>query len=748
MKKLFTLLALLACFMGAKADWVTDYEIDYSTKSNFPFYVMGFVPEWVDGVMTDYGSDYRYATQADLDGDGDGKWKDGESSVGTAMADKTEYQKVTGAGPYWHQYFVADGVPTELDGSYTVKAMIKASEEINLELQMGWDQWWTGTCVTATAKVGTEWTEVEWEFTGIGGTSCNIDAKPGNSTATIEWKWLKVSHNAKDQKPTEWLELITADGTPEGKWMGDAETPWGDLANTKYNDLEETNGRPNTTYVSAWGKEKGVNMNENNGWDPFPATIATDPDDEKNHVFVVHGKLADTEGDASAWDNQFWIMSTKELKVGTQYKFHFRYKASEAAKTNTQMHSAQPSDYLHYAVLGDINFTTTWQEFDKVVAIPEPQNKKPIYSIAFNLNPENKNAIDFYFDDLSIQEMKLEKGLFVAGSNSATGLEYDFGNAIEFTYDEEAEAYTATIGTVGKKETWVSEVMISTIRGNDAAFKANTIKPSSSDFIGEDNWPSYEAASLAKIKVAAGVYTISIDTKNTQINFVQLEGEAQKEPVDIVTNPEVLVIKGVERQPTKDEQPANPDAGIEEGTGNTWDNQFFIVANRVLEAGEETVVEFDYVANVEANTYSSIQAQPGQWKGGAFDPIQFTTTEQHFSKPLNIPSNQNEIQSIAFDMAVIKGACDYTIKNVKWYLKNDTEGKTMENLIDATGTKNFKVKIGAGKAIVDWGTETGISEVVNKVNTGSAVIYNLAGQRVSKSYKGIVVKNGKKVVVK
>ena len=42
---------------------------------------------------------------------------------------------------------------------------------------------------------------------------------------------------------------------------------------------------------------------------------------------------------------------------------------------------------------------------------------------------------------------------------------------------------------------------------------------------------------------------------------------------------------------------------------------------------------------------------------------------------------------------------------------------------------------------------TGISSVVNN-NTVSTETYNLAGQRVSKDYKGIVIKNGKKVVNK
>ena len=71
MKKIFTLLALLTCFMGARAaEWVEVYKIDYSQNTGFPFYVMGYVPEWYDGVMTDFGSDYRYETQENLDGDG------------------------------------------------------------------------------------------------------------------------------------------------------------------------------------------------------------------------------------------------------------------------------------------------------------------------------------------------------------------------------------------------------------------------------------------------------------------------------------------------------------------------------------------------------------------------------------------------------------------------------------------------------------------------------------------------------
>ena len=71
MKKLFTLVAFMACFLGAKAEWVTDYTIDYSTYNGFPFYVMGYVPEWYDGVMTDFGALYGYLNDEDFEKGGD-----------------------------------------------------------------------------------------------------------------------------------------------------------------------------------------------------------------------------------------------------------------------------------------------------------------------------------------------------------------------------------------------------------------------------------------------------------------------------------------------------------------------------------------------------------------------------------------------------------------------------------------------------------------------------------------------------
>ena len=787
MKKLFTLVALLAVFMGAKAEWVEDYSIDYATKNNFPFYVMGYVPEWVDGVMTDYGASYRYATQDVLDnGDaqGNGKLEADESIVGTVMAGSTEYQKVTGK-TYWHQYFIADGIQTELDGSYTVKAMVKASEAVTINVNMGWG-WGQGQSVAADVAIGTEWAEVEWEYSGIGGTSCNMVAQPGNSTATIEWKWVKVSHNAKPSKPTVWQQWLTNDGNsiiPEvahtNKYVGDAETAWPAWA------LETTDGinanwrgeQPNL--ICAWALTMGKNFDDQCPAEvskdsyrarPFPADIELETG-TTNHVFAVHVTQIDVidapEPDANsvAWSNQFWIESPKGWKEGEQVRIKFRYKADHACKVGTQIHKQRPSDYLHYEAVGDVSFTTEWQLFEKVVTFSSAQAGG--FSLAFNLCSDADNGRTpnvFYFDDLSWETMKLDEGLFVAGANTEGGLQYDFDNAIEFTYDEDEELFTATIGDKDDESTWVNEVMISTVRGNDAAFKSKTLKPTSikND---PDDWPTYTESSLAKLKLpGTGAWTISIDTAQVQMNFVMIAGEA-KEPLDVVTNDTPITVNGQERDDLKDsknnegvitvrEEADDPD-GVNVGgpghNGEAWDNQFFIKANREIKSGENVTLKFKYKASKEAKTTTQLHNAPGAYVfWNALGDVNFTTEWQNFEKTWEIPTDGGKaisFMSIAFNMAEIKDACVYEVKDVQWYLNDASldEGKTWENLIDATGDKNFYIKEGAGTSPY---IPSGIFDVINDATTRTDVIYNLSGQRVSKDYKGIVIMNGRKVVNK
>ena len=737
MKRLFTLVALMAMVLGASAKWSDEpvYKIDYSTYQSFPFYVMGYVPEFGNGCMTDYGSNFRYETQANLDGDGDGKWKDGESSVGTVMAGNTEYQKVTGAGPYWHQYFIADGITTEIDGKYKVIAKVKATAACTIDVNMRWS--WSADAKNVKVDIpeGSDFQEVTWEYEGIGGASCNLIAQPGTCEQTIEWLSLEVyAWEKENQRPKVWLQDID---------NGDAEKSWLEmqLDGITFDDMERN------FKICAWGKERGVNMNENDGWDPFPATIE---EENGNHFFVVHGKPATTEGDAAAWDNQFWIQSKHEWTAGTKIHLKFKYKASKTVTVPTQTHHQKPSDYLIWHAIGDINFTEEWKEFDKTFTFEDDMNGG--WSVAFQLNQNDKDAIDFYFDDLSWEYLKLDEGFFISGVNVGVNPDYnDLDNAVQF--ETEGGLLVATFGSKGEANTYVDQVMISTKRGDDAAYKGATLKPTSKVRKSDpEEWLDYEASVNARIDLPGlGVWKVVIDTEYNAMTFEMLEGTpyVEPDPVPVFTYADEIVVNGLERDDLSDtfDQNTGERTGREEegGAGETWDNQFFIKADRALKKGEATKLVFKYKSTVDAKTTTQCHGEePGSYMHwAAIGDVNFTTEWQDFEKEFTVPNEADGMWCIAFNMAEIKAACDYSIKDVQWYLLDSSleEGQTYENLI--SGATNFYKKEGAGTT-----PYTGINNVI--INTGktSSAIYNLAGQKVNNNFKGIVVKDGKKFVNK
>ena len=735
MKKMFTLLALLTMFLGANAKEVVDAEVDFSKYND--------ISEW--GFPNSWGGSQSARDRL------------------TIQNGCLHYESTEATDPTWDvQFFPIGGVNAEVGTVYTLHYKVKGDHAGNVSM-LGF-----GLTPYDQFSITTDWVEgtVDYEAKSVDG---NILMQCGGWVGSWDIAYLKITHEERDnQRPKEWIELLE---------NGDAETPWAD-PNIRFNDQE------NNYKICAWGKEKGVNLNENGGWDPFPATI--EDDGTGNHVFVVHGKAADTEGDASAWDNQFWIEAPRQLKPGELLKVHFRYKASEAATTNTQIHHQNPSDYQFYQCLGDINFTTEWQVFDKEISWPSGSGENYVenaWSIAFNLNPSNKNAVDFYFDDLSISELKLDHGLFAASPNTKTGsVAYNFDNAveleaasgeIEWTNPQTGKkvsvdvsgTFVGTVGEKGKPDTWVNEVMISTVRGHDGTFKSNTIKPTKGSFTGldPDDWKDYEEASNAKISLpAAGAWLISVVPADggKQMLFLKLDGEDNAEPLEEIANPTEITVKGQARVDLQDEwdnnnqtvnvreeADNNPDdehgIGGEGHTGQTWDNQFFIVANRTLAKGEVTILKFKYKSSVDnAKTTTQCHVEPGAYKHwAAIGDVTFNTGDwATFEQTFTVPDEADGMKSIAFNMAEIKEACDYQIKDVIWMTEDH-----METLINTTGDENFYVKEGAGTAPY---VPSGISTVVNEKKVSNNVIYNLAGQRVSKDYKGIVIKNGAKYIVK
>ena len=142
--------------------------------------------------------------------------------------------------------------------------------------------------------------------------------------------------------------------------------------------------------------------------DIVPATIVPGAGKDYSRGIVV--KAGDDTGNdkAVAWDSQFWIQLNEKLTEGTKVHIEFDYKASQAAKGSTQAHS-NPGNYLHWAMMGDVNFTTEWQHFsadvDVTAAMAKGDNGNGsgdgLFSIAFNLQ-EEKSATDYFFDNFGV----------------------------------------------------------------------------------------------------------------------------------------------------------------------------------------------------------------------------------------------------------------------------------------------------------------------------------------------------------
>jgi hypothetical protein len=751
MKKLFTLVALLAVFLGAKAvNWDEVKKIDYQGLKEFPYYIMGCAPDIINGIMVDDPVPYRKLWR-----DGDDGFTDEVKAACTEVTinNGTFYLQMLESNP-WRQYFVADGVATDVGTNYKVVARVKVSQDCTVRVNMG--SWSNALSVDVPFPASGDFQDVEWTYDEIPVSSCFIIAQPGVTDAVIEWESITVYKQRKEGgRPQVWLQDIV---------NGNAETEWTEEQKAiKFNDQEQ-----NFT-ICAWSKEKGRNMNADNGWDPFVSDIENDPTGVDNKVFVCHGQPATTEGDAAAWDNQFWIQSQHAWPSGTKLKIKFRYMCdyAEPVKTNTQVHKQNPSDYLIWHAIGDITFTNEWKTFDDVMTIGDDMING--WSIAFNLNANVKDAVNFYFDDLSWEYLQLDEGYFLSGINATTTKSYDdLDNAIQFEdgidFEEGNECLIATFGTSGDANTYVDQVMISTKRGDDAAFKGATLKPTSNPKTTKpEDWIEFTASGNAKIDLPGlGVWKVYLDTEYSTMAFEMLEGTAYElpDPVDVFTYTDEIVVNGKEREDLKDEwsnnelkvreeADNNPDdehgLGGDGHNGQTWDNQFFIKANHALEKGTVTKLVFKYKSTVEANTTTQCHGEnPGAYMHwAAIGNVSFTTDWQDFEQEFTVPNEADGMWNIAFNMAEIKGACDYSIKDVQWYVYDSSleAGQTYENLI--SGATNFYKKEGA-----NTDPYTGIQNVI--INTGktSSAIYNLAGQKVNKNYKGILVKDGKKFVNK
>lgn len=153
---------------------------------------------------------------------------------------------------------------------------------------------------------------------------------------------------------------------------------------------------------------------------------------EKRRFLKVETKAKQSE----AWDNQFWVVSNSTLSAGASFVFTADIRADKPAKASTQIHN-EPSNYVDYNALGDINFTTEWKTI-KVTG----KLSKSCKSIAFNLS-ELADANVYYFDNISFKVGGTErvKNGDIEGTDLSSFKMKQTGGSIVAPATEESEFY-------------------------------------------------------------------------------------------------------------------------------------------------------------------------------------------------------------------------------------------------------------------------------------------------------------------
>lgn len=125
-----------------------------------------------------------------------------------------------------------------------------------------------------------------------------------------------------------------------------------------------------------------------------PDQVWEEYEEEVTCIKVISDDLVD-----AAWDTQFWLVVDKPFNTGDSWEVSMRVRADKAASAGTQTHKG-PGDYIHWAGIGTVNFTTEWTTYEASGTIPAEGNGG--WSFAFNLN-DFAEANIYYFDDISLK---------------------------------------------------------------------------------------------------------------------------------------------------------------------------------------------------------------------------------------------------------------------------------------------------------------------------------------------------------
>ena len=465
------------------------------------------------------------------------------------------------------------------------------------------------------------------------------------------------------------------------------------------------------------------------------------------------------------YDTQFFITSTHKFQEGEHVIIKFDYKSDDDANVTVQWH-ALPGDYIDWQGPGEngngINFTSQWQHYEKEIVISSAASGGgTCQTLAFNLNENKTLATTFYFDNIEMyidtdfasdEDWNLIEKV-MAGPPAPQATWTVAGNFLANQWNPEDATNDMTLGEDGSYTLVVKDVTLE--KGANYEFKV--VK----DHAWDEAYPSENY--VFNVDETA-IYTVTI-TFNAETQAINVTTEKTG---DVTVIPEATwTVAGNFLGSSWNPEDASNDMTLE------GDLYTLVKTDVTLEKGTsyefKVVKDHAWTVAYPSNNYTFTVDETGIYT--------VTVTFNAETQEINVTTvKTGEAGPVEHTYSVMG-----TLGGDSWTVDNDmTKGEdgiytiTFEDV--AAGNYEFKVRVDhdwsvsypgsnyqltvdqdGSKVVITFNEETkevnatvtaptGIANI--KAEAAQGKLYNVAGQKVSANYKGIVIVNGKKVLMK
>ena len=476
---------------------------------------------------------------------------------------------------------------------------------------------------------------------------------------------------------------------------------------------------------------------------------------------IVIRSVADA---VNEYDTQFFITSTHKFTEGEHLILKFDYRSDDPTNVTAQWH-ALPGEYIDWQGPGlngnSIDFTSEWQHYEKEIIVSAAASGNGIcQTIAFNLNENKGLATTFYFDNI---EMYIDRDF-------ATDEDWELIEKV--MAGPPAPEATWTVAGNFLSSQWNPEDATNDMTQEDGIYKlvktgVTLEKGVSYEFkvVKDHAWDeAYPAENYAFTVEETAIYTVTVtfnaETQEITVNTVKT-GDAQ-------TNPDVSwTVAGNFVGSSWNPEDATNDMTLEDGVYK------LVKTDVTLEKG----VTYEFKV---AKDHAWTVAYPGSNYTFTVDETAIYTVTITFNaetQEITVTTEKTGDAQAVEHAYSVRG----TLGGDAWEVDYDmTKGEdgiytyTFENV--AAGNYEFKVRVDhdwsvsypgsnyqvtvdqdGSKVVITFNEEThevnatvtaptGISYL--KAEAAQGTLYNVAGQKVGANYKGIVIVNGKKVLMK